>query len=532
MQLPGLTASSTSTEAALKRLECRVRPGSVAWAIFLGTTALHISAYFLLHRFRTATGLEWANHDVANTLYVGRELLTGKQLYVDILELNPPGIFLLASGIYAIAEWLRASPILAYHCAVLLLATLGSWWLQRICMRLAHASTMVLIGLAFAIISLGSGMPGGLGLTGSFGQREHLFVLVFIPYLWRRLNSDQRLVGGDLLMFLVGATSGMKPHFLLLVSAVELIGFSRAWRQQRRSWLLIGAGAALQFVVLLTHSRDSFAAFWKVTISYHTSGLYSAFNQPYAVYWNSELHHWLVVHALVFAYLAWPLLNRRVLPLPVRMYAVVLPLLGYGAVLQQRKFWDYHSIPVASILLFLGAFALAKLLPRLPRQRARATFCLATICLLLELRAALVARTDLLSNWARGTGQYSALVALAPFLDGKTDVLYYSTSIEHTRLALSLGHRIVGKHCHDFEYPALIRGANSESIDRYCDAQRALIRATLPSAIVFRETRQGLRLQDPDLHHTLVERCHVVPFESYENVPLFGMPGQWLYVRQ
>lgn len=159
-----------------------LRAAQVAHGV--GLFVLCLWTFVTLVPARSTAGFEWANHDVANTLYVGRVMAEGKRLYVDILELNPPGIFLLAESVERVARVVRLSAFHVYHVGVLLLVLYGGWLLQRIVNVTKRLELLILVGLAHLIVAFGAGLPGDRGFVYSFGQREHLFVLAFIPYVF------------------------------------------------------------------------------------------------------------------------------------------------------------------------------------------------------------------------------------------------------------------------------------------------------------------------------------------------------------
>ena len=496
----------------------RCRRPSLAPGVVLAVTltaCAWIGAAFL--DSRTAAGFGWANHDVANILYVGRAMRAGQRLYVDLVELNPPAIFFFSEFAANVGQWLHVSPAHVYHGLVLLLAGFGTVVIQRSVASTRRPAAALLVGLSYLLVLLGGGLPGVQEFTHAFGQREQIFALVFLPYLVWRLEGGPHAPTTSLMLCLLGYLSTMKPHFMVLVGTVELVCWLDSRRVARRAWAELGAGALLPLMLLLLHSPRSVVALYTETIRYHLAGAYSYFDQPYPIFLRSTPHRWLLGYAVALAYVLWPCLLGGTLPRRTRIGAVLLPLVAYALVVQQHKFWEYHSIVVVSLVVVLTYYLLATLLPRLPRDRARALFWLATAALVVQLGAAMARFAEMTREWKRG--ERPDVLDLAPVLQGRHRVLYYSTSIQHMQLAFFLRQRIVGRWCHDATYPSIVRQPDPEQrrrrLDAYCAEQRELIRRQQPEAIVFDATGQGLTATDPDLFDTLVGRCAVVPLDEY-----------------
>lgn len=503
-----------SGRLALRAAQCVVWSASVSVCSWLALTLLDSD---------TVAGFQWGNYDVLNTLYVGRRMHAGQRLYLDLVELNPPAIFLVSELIARLSIVLGASPVHLYHALLLALALLGTCLIQHLHARPSRAAALVLSGLSYLIVLVGGGLPGVRELTSSFGQREQVFALAFVPYLIWCLEGGRDFPGRTLLLGVVGYLSSMKPHFMVLVAAVELLCWSARPAAMRHAWVVLGIGALLPLPLLLVHSPASLVALWTETTRFHLAGAYRYFDQPYTVLLESSSHRWLLGYSAVLAYFLWPLLLSRSFLRSTSACTLLVPLLAYGLVIQQHKFWSYHSMVVASLVVVLTYYCLARLLPRLPRDRAATLFALATGALVLQLATASFTFERMIREWKTGSGEAADVLKLAPYLRDRERILYYSTSIVHMQLAYFLQQRIVGRWCHDARYPSIIRHPDRDArihlLQEYCDEQRELIRSQRPSVIVFYTTGQGLRATDPDLYETLVEKCDVVPRADYSALP-------------
>jgi hypothetical protein len=166
--------------------------------------------------------------DIAWLLYVAGQWLAGRQLYVDLVEVNPPLIVWLCAVPVRLAQALGVAPqwvAMPMFCASVLLC---AWWTAGLLRRQGgpfadRAVVFAVVGGALLLI------PGG-----EFGQREHLLVAAALPYL--------ALLGGELCgvrprrlpaaLFGVLAAVGcaLKPHYLLAFGLVEAFA---AWQGLR-----------------------------------------------------------------------------------------------------------------------------------------------------------------------------------------------------------------------------------------------------------------------------------------------------------
>jgi hypothetical protein len=167
--------------------------------------------------------------DCALCLEQAELLLDGAVPCCDFVDTNPPLIAYLNVPPALAARALGISPILAFHGFVLLLlaaSTLELRWLlrnPRSGLRPAETGVFLLAWVGCYLV---------VDWRGNTGQREHLFALLYVPYLMLRVlrhrgagARDSGSAGGTPLAVLLGIQAGLgaalKPHFLVAVAAVE-----------------------------------------------------------------------------------------------------------------------------------------------------------------------------------------------------------------------------------------------------------------------------------------------------------------------
>jgi hypothetical protein len=177
--------------------------------------------------------------DVAWLLYVGKEVLHGRQLYVDLIEINPPLIVLIS----ALAVWV--SNLIGVHATAFYLIMFGgvllvlAWFTSHILrhyfsMPRLHRYSFAFIGSVFFVI------PGA-----EFGQREHLLLALLSPYLALlavRLHGEKCSVQTAFIAgILCGLGLALKPQYLLAVLILESWLWVRGIRWFRPETLALAA---------------------------------------------------------------------------------------------------------------------------------------------------------------------------------------------------------------------------------------------------------------------------------------------------
>lgn len=157
------------------------------------------------------------NQDVAAILQFSQRWLGGERLYTDLIDVNPPLIFVLNLIPAAIAAITPLSGVAALQSC--LLAYGGyCWWLAC---RVRDRSAEGPVVRAFLDV-----LPALFLFTAGydFGQREHLMAIAALPYALaaaRRASGDVprgRIAVG----VIAGVAFALKPYFLGIPALVEL----------------------------------------------------------------------------------------------------------------------------------------------------------------------------------------------------------------------------------------------------------------------------------------------------------------------
>ena len=207
--LIGPIAPTTTPE----QVRCHFRPLFADRTTFLLLAGiLLVSGEFQLHSL--------LHHDPAWLIHGTEVFLDGGRLYRDVFELNPPLIFYLTVPPVWLARTLHLFDVDVFVVYVFVLISVSLWfgWLvwRDGAVLPARVRNSVLLAAAVAL---------AVCPAGNFGQREHLMMVLSLPYMLlatrraRLLACNPWLAGAIGLMAALGFA--LKPHFLLIPFAAE-----------------------------------------------------------------------------------------------------------------------------------------------------------------------------------------------------------------------------------------------------------------------------------------------------------------------
>lgn len=183
--------------------------------IIAGIVALFVIQSFI--RFRSDI-----HHDAAWYLYVADGLLYGKHLYTDFLEVNPPlAIWLTLPVVWL--EKLTGFGSVNVNFGILLALTGASLFLVNRYLRLMRdvpeTSRFLLCAFIAAAVLF---MP-----ANDFAEREHLMVLLFLPWPFLRLararGAHVGLLEGSVVGLMAAIAICIKPQSVLAPLGAELV---------------------------------------------------------------------------------------------------------------------------------------------------------------------------------------------------------------------------------------------------------------------------------------------------------------------
>lgn len=290
------------------------------------------------------------NHDVSWLLDAAKQVRAGARLYVDIIELNPPLIVWLKIPVSTLADLLGYQVGTVFRLLVLALSVASIGFSAYILRgRLGTNAEWSLLFFAFY---------AAIGAAGyDFGQREHLALLLSLPYLATSAlrTVEIREEGGRKLITAGIATIGfaLKPYFLLVPILVEGLIFLRGRRTIDASvYVMAGVLTAYLFALLL--------------FSPEYIPLAKMVSRVYGIgYLGGEIYDFLFKAKFQIAafllVLAW-----LIRPYPRCVFHVLSAAaiaFSFSAVIQ-GKAWTYHWYPTLAYSWILFGLVLVKLFSR------------------------------------------------------------------------------------------------------------------------------------------------------------------------
>ncbi len=322
----------------------------------------------LLHGFLIAVCCLWIvgyffppiNHDTAVLLYIAKVWMGGGKLYVDAIDMNTPLVFVLHLLPEALAK------LTGLQGATMLVACLGVGIAASFiaCRRVlsgsldpAHATSDALLPLLLLFLLI-------VYPNNTFGQREHIMLVLAMPYLLIASGRAQ----GETLSFRLRLFSGLaaglgfaiKPYFIAIPALVELYVLSRTvgrkgktgWRHALSDpapWAMLGIGVA----------HALFAVF--VTPEYFSIAL------PIASEFYSEVSSWSWTDLALNQHVGPPTFALPLLGIPAWFVlrsdlARVIWLAGIGGLFSayaQGKGWPYQVMPAQVFTMLLAGVIIA-----------------------------------------------------------------------------------------------------------------------------------------------------------------------------
>lgn len=305
-----------------------------------------------------------ANHDVAYFIQCAQMLLEGRTPYVGYVDVNPPLIVYLNVPAVFLAQVAHLPPALTFHLFVIGLVIAGTLLLSRALAELVPAPTPVERGM---LLTLWAAISVWVWLRNDLGQREHLFVLTYFPFLVLRVarfqTGAQRV--STALAVVMGVLAGLgaclKPFFLLPVVVAE--GVLWLWSRRTRAWLapemialvVVGFVYAAHFALWPASMRDAFFHRW-VPLLRRT---YAVYDMPWPAMRSGIINQsTIAIPVLVALFGLW--LSSRAGG-AFRMLLSAFSAVTLAALVDyiiQRKGWPYHLVPLtAGAVMTAGVMA-------------------------------------------------------------------------------------------------------------------------------------------------------------------------------
>ena len=467
----------------------------------------------------------WLNHDVSLLTYLGFDILEGSRLYVDTYELNPPGAHFLQAAILGISRVFSMSEILTHHLFVLLLGVAGMAVLQAAFPRAEDDAAFALVLLAYLLVIVrghfaNNVLPAAPGLPYDFGQREHLFSILFVPYLlWSVVG---RRASRAILPYLalLGYVAMFKPYWPVLVVGVEAYVVIRHGRRSSAAYGAVATGLLAPFVILALHSYRSFVVFFGEQVPMVLGGSYSPYDMAFGEFALSPLHVQMASAGVLFVLCWWGCMRLRLLDRFSLGLLLAVALTTYLSVIHQHKFWSYHGMVYFAVVAVAGVFQLTVLVDGALEESWRWPARAAVAVALLSVVGTSVHGVARLLEERTPKGS-----ELVPVLRNEGSVMFFSTAADYVYAPLYLKKPTVGPWREHFALPALLAiedpGRRRDALRAYGRRVKARIDEARPDLLLFAPYRHAL---PPGVTiHDVLEANGAIPKADYVR-----LPGEWL----
>lgn len=320
------------------------------------------------------------NRDVGWLLEASKRLLAGGTYLTDFFENNPPWILYLYSLPVLITNYFSTNIIIVFQLCVFALA-MSSWLICATVTKTifhekdARLAKLFLVALAWVFVILPA---------REFGQREHLLVILTLPYcllvtsrLYGTLVSRNKAI---LVGVFAGAGFLLKPYFVPTFLLIEL--YYMGCKKQRLAWarpevMTTAIMAVIYAIVIVTRHHDYLTQVVPFASRWCGLGAHDA--------WSTVLYSFLMYYSMfaVLFYLATNFDNRYQRLTMVLFVALAGFLISY---LIQQTTWYYHQIPALSILILFYSLLFGMMVTSTEKIHPFIVlFILVIMCLLLNL---------------------------------------------------------------------------------------------------------------------------------------------------
>lgn len=305
------------------------------------------------------------NFDEALILTISERWLGGERLYIDLIDVNPPLIFILNLVPAALERFTGIGGPVALVLSILAFCAVSIWLsLKMISLVVGPDDRATRLMLAPLVVVALVIFPGD-----NLGQREHLMVVALMPYL---LLAAARIRGAEVPLarrigIAVFAAIGLalKPHFLAIPALIELYVLAqRGWRPALRDpvpWVMAALFVAYPIAIWIWLPQYYTSVVPLVMSSYESLGT--------ASYMTILLGNQLGPALIVLVPLGIAAFVGQFSPL---IRVVVLASLGASVSgVLQGKGWPYHLVPAQTLAVVLSGLMIAALVDRMMVARAQ-----------------------------------------------------------------------------------------------------------------------------------------------------------------
>jgi len=296
--------------------------------------------------------------DVYYLSYAAGQVLLGKKYGVDIFETNPPMILYLYMPVLFFAKktgFSLLASFIVYIFSLSLYSILFSWILLKKIISNKNVLYFFICIVAFVVILL----P-----LHAFGQREHVFFMLSLPYFFLAVARLDKIKISACLACVIGLLAGLgfciKPFFLFPLIFIELYLLIK----NRSLASVIRTEAVIIYAVITSYLATTIYFFPK-----YFTVLLPLINEFYFIGVKNSVVEIFTNSIVIFCAIAIAVGFFSLKQKQNKSIKLIMLLASLGAVaasLVTQTVWYYHMLPALSLAFLLLSFCCFELVVKYP----------------------------------------------------------------------------------------------------------------------------------------------------------------------
>lgn len=381
------------------------------------------------------------NVDSKWILYCANEMVNGSKLYVDLIDVNPPLIFIYSLIPAYFAKFFSVSPIFSFIVFVFSLISISVFLSFQILKKVSNIKIeeirFYIYGISLCLFIL---------VSYNFGEREHFLMIFILPYILSMIYKDKLKLSNSLLILIALFASfgfNLKPHFFLIFIAIELIfilNHKNIFIFFRIDSLIILFSAFLYLLIIYVF----FPEYINFMVPFAIESYTNVFNKNFiTLLSNFEF----IFFALLMIFIIILAKHKNSISIKIFLVSILSAIIIY---LLQQKGWSYHRLPM---LVLCSVFLIHLHLFHLQEKRVYSIIFLPIFIAIIFIN---VINQSYYKNLKKTIDSYG---------DNKT-IYTFSIDIAETQALLSEKQVWGSRFPSLFMYPTLAKG-NSEFVSKY-----------------------------------------------------------------
>ena len=281
----------------------------------------------------------YLNLDTSWLITASQRLLSGETLNNSFVETNPPLIVYITALAVNFGSFFGLEAVSSFIVFISALSGLSLWLTAKY-----EKDNAVFLGLVFALVA----MP-----TVTFGQREHLLVILTLPYFYLLITGEKR---SNLITIMAAIGFAIKPFFVIYWAAFALADavYNKKFTQIFRTENFIIGGIIAVYVAYLVFVEKTYVnEILPMLVKY-----YAGINFPMNRVLKEVGINFFFASAVFWVIICYnrPLINKKI------VFAIIGLSVSCINMILQQKIWTNYLLPISFFGVLLNIFILESLI--------------------------------------------------------------------------------------------------------------------------------------------------------------------------